>query len=72
MKKLILLLFVAFSFNSLSQESNVEWHTDMNKAIEVSMKSKKPMPLMFWHRHLIWVELWTTQIYNWPKRPKWR
>ena len=47
MKKLILLLFVAFSFNSLSQESNVEWHTDMNKAIEVSMKSKKPMLLFF-------------------------
>ena len=72
MKKLILLLFVAFSFNSLSQESNVEWHTDMNKAIEVSMKSKKPMLLFFTGSDWCgWCKGLVREVYNKPEFKKW-
>ena len=72
MKKLILLLIVAFSFNSLSQESNVEWHTDMNKAIEVSMKSKKPMLLFFTGSDWCgWCKRLVREVYNKPEFKKW-
>ena len=72
MKKLILLLFVAFSFNSLSQESNAEWHTDMNKAIEVSLKSKKPMLLFFTGSDWCgWCKRLVREVYNKPEFKKW-
>lgn len=46
MKKLaITLLLVLGSFTIQAQE--LTWHTDMNKAIEASKKSKKPLFLFF-------------------------
>ena len=46
MKKLaITLLLVLGSFTIQAQE--LTWHTDMNKAMEISKKSKKPLFLFF-------------------------
>ncbi|MAR39395.1 MAG: hypothetical protein CMD22_01685 [Flavobacteriales bacterium] len=47
MKKLILLLFVSFSFNLLSQTKQVVWETDINKAIEKSLDTKKTLLFFF-------------------------
>ena len=47
MKKLILLLLITFSLNSFSQHTDANWNTDMNKSIELSMKSGKPIILFF-------------------------
>ena len=45
MKKYILgLLFIAFSFSANAQEV---WHTDLDKATEISNKTKKPLLLFF-------------------------
>jgi protein disulfide-isomerase len=45
MKKIVLLFVFFWCFQATSQE--LTWHTDINKAIELSIKSKKPMLLFF-------------------------
>lgn len=46
MKKIfITLLLIAGSFASQAQE--LTWHTDVNKAVEISNKTKKPLLLFF-------------------------
>lgn len=47
MKKLILLLFTIVSFTSFSQHFENDWNTDMNKAIEISHNTEKPLMLFF-------------------------
>ena len=47
MKKLILLLFTIVSFTSFSQHIENDWNTDMNKAIEISHNTEKPLMLFF-------------------------
>ncbi|WP_445710557.1 thioredoxin family protein [Flavobacterium sp.] len=45
MKKIFLVLFlISFSINNAQE---LTWHTDMNKASELSIKEKKPMLLFF-------------------------
>lgn len=46
MKKIILILFLVFgTLNTQAQE--LTWHTDMNKASEIAIKTKKPILLFF-------------------------
>ena len=45
MYKRQLLLFL--SINVFSQEGDLEWHTDLNKAIEISIESEKPLFMFF-------------------------
>ena len=40
MKKLLAVLLVALSLNGFAQSQKLTWHTDMNKAIELSVKTK--------------------------------
>ena len=47
MKNLLAVLLLAVSLNSFSQQKSPEWHTDVNKAIELSIKSEKPLFLFF-------------------------
>jgi thioredoxin-related protein len=49
MKKLILLLFTIVSFTSFSQQKQIEndWKTDINKAIQISQSTEKPLMLFF-------------------------
>ncbi len=46
MKKIFILLFVAFSTIGL-QAQETEWHTDISKAITLSNKTHKPLFLFF-------------------------
>jgi protein disulfide-isomerase len=46
MKKAILILFVAFSAINL-QAQELEWETDISKAVSLSSKTKKPMLMFF-------------------------
>ena len=47
MKKLIILSFALLSLNSFSQSKNLDWHVDMNKAIELSEKTNRPIMMFF-------------------------
>ena len=39
MKKLLAVLFIALSINGFAQQKGVTWHTDVNKAIKLSIVS---------------------------------
>ena len=45
MKKIIVALLFLFTLQISAQE--LTWHNDINKAIDISFKSKKPMLLFF-------------------------
>lgn len=46
MKKLVIALFLILGSMTI-QAQELTWHTDINKAMEVSKKSKKPLLLFF-------------------------
>ena len=72
MKKLILLLFVAFSFQSFSQHIGNEWNTDMNKSIEISLDTKKPIMLFFTGSDWCgWCKKLVREVYDKPEFKKW-
>ncbi len=47
MKKLLVILLVAFSLNGFAQQKPLEWHTDVNKAINLSVQTEKPLFFFF-------------------------
>tara|TARA_B100001057_G_scaffold260519_1_gene260716 strand:+ start:3777 stop:4244 length:468 start_codon:yes stop_codon:yes gene_type:complete len=47
MKKFISIIFLLFTLNAFSQEPELKWHTDLNKAIELSMQDDKPLFMFF-------------------------
>ena len=47
MKKILLSLCLLLSINSFSQENDLVWHTDVNKAIEISIETEKPLFFFF-------------------------
>ncbi len=47
MKKILLLPCLLVARNSFGQESNLVWHTDVNKAIEISIENEKPLFFFF-------------------------
>lgn len=47
MKKIFIILFLAFSGLVMQAQDTAEWHTDLNKAITVSNKTHKPLFLFF-------------------------
>ena len=47
MKKIFLFLFVAFSVATMQAQDTAEWHTDIQKAVALSTKTKKPLLLFF-------------------------
>jgi len=47
MKKLLVVLLVALSLNGFAQQKEPVWHTDVNKAIELSVKTEKPLFMFF-------------------------
>ena len=44
MKKILSILLVLFSLNLVAQESELEWHTDVTKAINISMVEANAAP----------------------------
>ena len=47
MKNLLIVLLVSFSLNGFSQQKELVWHTDVNKAIGLSVKTEKPLFMFF-------------------------
>jgi len=47
MKKFISIIFLFLTLNTFSQESDLKWHTDLNKAIELSIQDNKPLFMFF-------------------------
>ena len=47
MKKLISILLLFLTINVFAQEGELDWHTDVNKAIELSIETEKPLFMFF-------------------------
>jgi len=47
MKHLLAVLLIAFSLNGFAQQKELVWHTDVNKAINLSVESEKPLFMFF-------------------------
>jgi thioredoxin-related protein len=47
MKNLLAVLLIAFSLNGFAQQKELVWHTDANKAINLSVQSGKPLFFFF-------------------------
>ena len=47
MKNILFSTFVLLTFISFSQKEELTWHSDLQKAISLSQKEKKPMMLFF-------------------------
>jgi thioredoxin-related protein len=47
MKSILFSAFALITFVSFSQKESLTWHTDLQKAISLSQKEKKPMMLFF-------------------------
>ena len=47
MKHLLTVVLIAFSLNGFTQQKSVEWHTDVSKAITISVETGKPLFFFF-------------------------
>lgn len=47
MKSILFFAFAFIAFISFSQKEELTWHTDLQKAISISQKEKKPIMLFF-------------------------
>ena len=47
MKNLLVVLLVALSINGFAQQKEIEWHTDVDKAIKISTETGKPLFMFF-------------------------
>ncbi|HIE73711.1 MAG TPA: thioredoxin family protein [Flavobacteriales bacterium] len=47
MKHLLVVVLIAFSLNGFAQQKPLEWHTDVNKAIKISVETEKPLFFFF-------------------------
>jgi len=47
MKHLLTVVLLAFSLNGFTQQKPLEWHTDVKKAIDVSIENGKPLLFFF-------------------------
>ena len=72
MKKLITILLLAISFNGFAQHKESAWHTDVNKAIKLSIQQEKPLFLFFtgsdW---CIWCKRLVAEVFEKPAFKKW-
>ena len=47
MKHLLAVVLIAFSLNGFAQQKPLEWHIDVNKAINISVETGKPLFFFF-------------------------
>ncbi len=72
MKKLITILLLATSINGFAQHKESDWHTDVNKAIKLSIQQEKPLFLFFtgsdW---CIWCKRLVSEVFEKPEFKTW-
>jgi protein disulfide-isomerase len=72
MKKLIVFVFIIFFQNLLSQQSNLNWYTDLNKAVNVSISENKPIMLFFTGSDWCgWCIRLKKEVFNYPEFGNW-
>jgi len=47
MKQLIFCLAILLSLNGFTQQQKIEWHTDVNNAVNISLQTGKPLFFFF-------------------------
>ena len=47
MKKILAVLLITLSISGFAQQKELEWHTDVNKAINLSVQTEKPLFFFF-------------------------
>ena len=75
MKKILTLVLLTSSLIAFSQEKEVQWHTDVNKAIDISIKTEKPLFFFFtgsdwcgWCKRLQKEVFFKTEFTEWAKK----
>jgi protein disulfide-isomerase len=72
MKKLIVIFFILFIQNLLSQQTTLNWHTDLNKAVNISISENKPMMLFFTGSDWCgWCIRLKKEVFNYPEFEAW-
>ena len=72
MNKLIVFVFLIFFQNLQSQQSNLNWHTDLNKAVNISFSEKKPIMLFFTGSDWCgWCIRLKKEVFNYPEFENW-
>ena len=72
MKKLIVIVFILFVQNFHSQQSILNWHTDLNKAVNISISENKPMMLFFTGSDWCgWCIRLKKEVFNYPEFENW-
>ena len=72
MKKLIVIVFILSIQNLHSQESTLNWHTDLNKAVNISISENKPMMLFFTGSDWCgWCIRLKKEVFNYPEFEAW-
>jgi protein disulfide-isomerase len=72
MKKIIIFVFILFFQNYLSQQSTLNWYTDLNKAVNISIKEDKPMMLFFTGSDWCgWCIRLKKEVFNYPEFETW-
>ena len=72
MKKILLVFLVALSLNGFAQQKELVWHTDVNKAINISTQSGKPLFLFFTGSDWCgWCKKLVAEVFEKPEFKKW-
>jgi protein disulfide-isomerase len=72
MKKILLSLCLLLSINSFSQENDLVWNTDVNKAIQISLETEKPLFFFFTGSDWCgWCKRLVSEVFNKPEFKKW-
>tara|TARA_Y100000385_G_scaffold79583_1_gene81086 strand:- start:1274 stop:1741 length:468 start_codon:yes stop_codon:yes gene_type:complete len=72
MKKIIIFAFILFFQNYHSQQSTLNWHTDLNKAVNISITDKKPIMLFFTGSDWCgWCMRLKKEVFNFPEFEIW-
>jgi protein disulfide-isomerase len=73
MKKILVSAFILlFLQNFYSQQSTLNWHTDLNKAVNISINEKKPIMLFFTGSDWCgWCMRLKKEVFNFPEFETW-
>ena len=72
MKKIIIFGFILFFQSLYSQQSTLNWYTDLNKAVNISLSENKPLMLFFTGSDWCgWCIRLKKEVFNYPEFETW-